>query len=97
MTPTSSDLAQWQRRVQGPLTTAAALRCRPAHPIDGWRDETAARICQKRKSKRTGVRASQGRPAQVLLGRGLELEAPPELEGNPANSKCEIVDLTGEV
>lgn len=33
----------------------------------------------------------------MLLGRGLELEAPPELEGNPANSKCEIVDLTGEV
>lgn len=88
VTPTSSHLAQWQRRVHGPLTTAAGSRCRRARPIDGWRDETAARICQKRKSKRMGWRASQGRPVQMLLGRGLELEVLPELEGNPANSKA---------
>lgn len=41
-----------------------------------------------------GRAASQGRPVQMLLGRGLEVEVLPELEGNPANSKGEIVDVT---
>lgn len=59
----------------------------PSSP-DRW---TAGRNSRKDMPKAAieekGVRALQGRPVQLLLGRGVEAELLPELEGDPAKAE----------